>query len=93
MLGTAPAPPSRSSVAVGRRGAPRWLVVTLVLCLAATAGAAEPTPLDDLVRALPLTPLGGEPPAFALELLDGGKRVSLGDFKGRPVLIYFWATW
>ena len=31
-------------------------------------------------------------PAFSLSTLDG-KKVSLSDFKGRPVLVNFWATW
>jgi thiol-disulfide isomerase/thioredoxin len=35
----------------------------------------------------------GKPaPAFTLVTLDG-KRVSLSDYKGRPVLVNFWATW
>jgi cytochrome oxidase Cu insertion factor (SCO1/SenC/PrrC family) len=33
-----------------------------------------------------------EAPAFSLRGLDG-KQVSLSDFKGKPVLIVFWATW
>jgi thiol-disulfide isomerase/thioredoxin len=31
-------------------------------------------------------------PAFTLVTLDG-KKVSLSDYKGRPVLVNFWATW
>ena len=31
-------------------------------------------------------------PKFTLTTLDG-KRVSLSDYKGRPVLVNFWATW
>jgi thiol-disulfide isomerase/thioredoxin len=31
-------------------------------------------------------------PAFQLTSIDG-KKVSLGDYKGRPVLVNFWATW
>src|ERR1700730_9152222 len=35
----------------------------------------------------------GKPaPAFTLVTLDGNK-VSLSDYKGRPVLVNFWATW
>src|SRR5260370_38588901 len=35
----------------------------------------------------------GKPaPAFTLATLDG-KKVSLSDYKGRPVLVKFWATW
>ena len=33
-----------------------------------------------------------EAPAFSLKGLDG-KQASLSDFKGKPVLIVFWATW
>lgn len=35
---------------------------------------------------------GAEPPAFALEDASGVKR-SLDDFKGRVVVVNFWATW
>jgi len=38
-------------------------------------------------------PLKGKPaPAFTLVDLSG-KKVSLADYKGRPVLLNFWATW
>jgi len=33
-----------------------------------------------------------EAPPFSLKALDG-KTVSLSDFKGKPVLLVFWATW
>ncbi len=40
-----------------------------------------------------VTPLKGKPaPAFALENLDG-KKVSLASYKGKAVLVNFWATW
>ncbi len=39
------------------------------------------------------SPLIGKPaPPFALRDLDGN-RVRLEDFRGRPVLVNFWATW
>ena len=39
------------------------------------------------------SPLTGKPaPAFTLEDLNG-KKVSLADYKGKAVLINFWATW
>ncbi len=31
-------------------------------------------------------------PVFSLKGLDGNQ-VSLSDFKGKPVIIFFWATW
>jgi thiol-disulfide isomerase/thioredoxin len=36
--------------------------------------------------------LGKAAPGFTLTTLDG-KKVSLSDYKGRPVLVNFWATW
>ena len=33
-----------------------------------------------------------EAPAFTLNCLDG-KRINLSDYKGKPVLVTFWATW
>ncbi len=41
--------------------------------------------------AVPLKP-GTPAPAFTLTDVDG-RRVSLADLKGRPVLVSFWATW
>jgi len=35
---------------------------------------------------------GKTAPGFTLKDLDG-KKVSLADYKGRPVLVNFWATW
>ncbi len=37
-------------------------------------------------------PLGEEAPDFELSTLDG-KRVKLSDYRGKPVLLYFWETW
>jgi len=34
-----------------------------------------------------------EAPPFSLKMLDGEKVVSLSDFKGKPILLKFWATW
>lgn len=34
----------------------------------------------------------GPAPEFSAQLLDG-RPVALADYSGRPVLLYFWATW
>lgn len=36
--------------------------------------------------------VGGQAPAFVLEDADG-QLVSLKDFRGKPLVIHFWATW
>ena len=58
--------------------------------------AATPPLGDDLEERLwdlYIVPLDPEPaPAFTLEEL-AGKPVSLSDWRGRAVLLYFWATW
>lgn len=70
----------------------RFLSVLLVTLVA--AGVAQAASLEDAVVALPLTPLWGTPPPpLALERLADGKQVGLAELKGRPVLVYFWATW
>jgi cytochrome c biogenesis protein CcmG/thiol:disulfide interchange protein DsbE len=39
------------------------------------------------------SPLVGKPaPAFTLQTMDGGE-VSLAGYRGRPVLVNFWASW
>jgi hypothetical protein len=66
------------------------LALGLLLLSAASAAADS---VEDLLFELQLVPLDGQaPPAFTREQLGGG-RVSLGELKGRVVLLYFWATW
>jgi len=61
------------------------------LLLAATPPLGED--LEESLWDLHIAPLDAEPaPAFTLESL-AGERVSLSDWRGRAVLLYFWATW
>ena len=59
------------------------------------ASAAKGELVVDAATGAPeyVSPLAGKPaPAFALEDLSG-KKVSLADYKGKAVLVNFWATW
>jgi thiol-disulfide isomerase/thioredoxin len=57
---------------------------------AAAGSAAQPDPQSPEAEAMQMR--GKMAPAFTLVTLDG-KKVSLSDYKGRPVLVNFWATW
>ena len=60
----------------------RW--IALFCCFACTAGKLEAADLK------PWT--GGPPPALALRDLDG-RLHQLADYRGKVILINFWATW
>jgi cytochrome c biogenesis protein CcmG/thiol:disulfide interchange protein DsbE len=52
--------------------------------------AGEPS---QSVIVVPRNPLLDQPaPGFTLQALDGST-VSLGDYRGRPVIVNFWASW
>jgi cytochrome oxidase Cu insertion factor (SCO1/SenC/PrrC family) len=75
----------RAAAAIG------WAAVVVLLCFAGAAGAADT--IADLAMDFRMNPLDGQAaPAFTLSALDG-KRLSLADFKGQVVLLYFWASW
>jgi thiol-disulfide isomerase/thioredoxin len=57
-----------------------------------TIGRGFPQAVLDEAGPPELLKLGQTPPDFTL-LLPDGRHASLSDFKGRPVLINFWATW
>jgi cytochrome oxidase Cu insertion factor (SCO1/SenC/PrrC family) len=74
----------------------RIALALLLLLMAGTTtpAAAASKALDDLLFELQLVPLEGQtPPAFELERLSDGKKVTLAEHRGRPVMLYFWATW
>ena len=75
------------------------LAAMVGLAVVALAGGAAPAAdkdkvPDELLLDLQLIPLSGQaPPDFELERLGDGKKVTLAELRGRPVLLYFWATW
>lgn len=70
------------------------LFTALVLAVSAAGPIAAETTVDPAVwEAAGVTPV---PPVRMppLTLRDvGGRQVSLADFKGHVVMLYFWATW
>jgi cytochrome oxidase Cu insertion factor (SCO1/SenC/PrrC family) len=75
------------------RGAKRVALIAVAAAVLAIPAPAAADKVDDLLFDLQMVPLDGKPAApFTLPALDG-KRVSLSDFKGQVVLLYFWATW
>ena len=69
-----------------------WAVIAAALVLGSVPARAADS-IQDLAIDLRMTPLDPKvAPAFALPALDG-RRLSLADFKGHVVLLYFWATW
>ena len=72
-----------------RAGTATLLSVPLLLLDAAWPAVPGPL-LDALQLAKPTSRL--EAPAFDLPTLSG-RSVRLADLRGRPVLLYFWATW
>ena len=68
-------------------------LLVLLMAGASTPATAADKALDDLMFELQLVPVEGAPPAFELERLADGKKVTLAEHRGRPVMLYFWATW
>ncbi len=65
------------------------VLAVLVQPLMAAAGPSVDSLLGDL-RIVPLEPTMA--PAFSGRDLAGAA-ITLSQFRGRPVLLYFWATW
>jgi thiol-disulfide isomerase/thioredoxin len=65
--------------------------VLLIFTLRADGGSSQSESVSD--SSMPVvTEMGSPAPDFELLSLDG-EQVKLSDFKGKPVLINFWATW
>jgi cytochrome oxidase Cu insertion factor (SCO1/SenC/PrrC family) len=71
----------------------RSLVLAIAVLGTIAASTAALAGLDDLMMDMRVTPFDPHaPPPLAVTTLDGG-RVTLADFRGHIVLVYFWATW
>jgi cytochrome c biogenesis protein CcmG, thiol:disulfide interchange protein DsbE len=84
-------------VAPGTRELPRWaLALPLIVVVAAVATGAALVTFNRSASTVSVTggpaAVGRTAPAFSTWDLNG-KRLSLGDFRGHPVLLTFWATW
>jgi thiol-disulfide isomerase/thioredoxin len=80
-----------------RRPVPVWALAlpVLVVLIAVSAGVAlvvADRPSSGVSVASGHAIVGGTSPTFTTHDLSG-KKVSLSDFAGRPVLLSFWATW
>ena len=76
-----------------RRSAALLLALALLALPAAPTAKTGDKVLDDLMFELQLVPASGEPAAFELERLGDGKKVTLAQHRGQPLMLYFWATW
>ena len=72
----------------------RTFFVTALLMLGGTIGLSAQTPEEDpdIEYAKDLLAPGTPAPDFTLNDIDG-KPVSLSDFKGKKVVLVFWASW
>jgi cytochrome oxidase Cu insertion factor (SCO1/SenC/PrrC family) len=70
------------------------MTLMLILCLQVVGAASPPQPEYPSCDSFGIqrSQEKKEAPAFSLKSLDGNQ-VSLSDFKGKPVLVVFWATW
>jgi thiol-disulfide isomerase/thioredoxin len=85
---------ARTSVS---RRVPAWALAlpVLVVLIAVSAGVAmvvASRPSNSVLVASGHAIVGGTSPNFTTHDLSG-KKISLSDFRGRPVLLSFWATW
>ncbi len=77
-----------------RRTVYLWGVVAVAVLLAGylLLGSREPSTANAMKMELPARELSGTAPSFTLSAIDG-KTVSLADFRGKVVILDFWATW
>jgi hypothetical protein len=71
----------------------RWRVRAVLAATLWLAGSSLAADLATFMQDFGVAPTGRTPaPAFRLQTLDA-RTTTLADHGGRPVLLYFWATW
>lgn len=71
-----------------------FLTALAASVLLAAAPAAPAASLEELIVGLQGTPIPRRPPPpLSLARLAGGQPFALADLRGRPALVYFWASW
>ncbi len=77
-----------------RRATYLWGATAIAVVLAGylLMGSRGPSTANAMKMELPARELSGAAPPFSLTALDG-KTVSLADFRGKVVILDFWATW
>jgi thiol-disulfide isomerase/thioredoxin len=63
------------------------------IAVVVTSRPAKPTPTTFPDSSLPALAVGSVAPAFSLGRLGGGPEIALSDFRGRPVVLNFFASW
>jgi len=72
---------------------PLWTIIIVVVAVVALVGVTMVTSNASNTANISKAAKVGQPaPDFTLKTVDG-QQVSLSQFKGKPVIINFWATW
>jgi cytochrome c biogenesis protein CcmG/thiol:disulfide interchange protein DsbE len=71
----------------------KWIAMGVALAVTAAVVAILASEFGKDPHAVPFKLAGSPAPDFHLTRLDNGETVSLAQFKGRPLVLNFWATW